>query len=211
MCSALSAFFHRKRATARRRHSDARPKVSGQSAFFPRSARPYGVERKALQTVNARERIRIEIVSSFPADAAITLRKKRGFSVCSVAGSRSRDDQSNPHFPCGIALLPALLRLWGRLPRGSVFVVTLQDGVAQGSACASPSSGRWAPRKGARMMRRRVCARKTRQGKEGRGGRELLCALARRSPPRTGKTLTGTAPSCFPQVPDGCRYGRERG
>ncbi|HJA77062.1 MAG TPA: hypothetical protein H9774_09425, partial [Candidatus Desulfovibrio gallistercoris] len=49
-------------------------------------------------------RIRREIVSNFPADAALTLRKKRGFSVCSVAGSRSRDYQSNPHFQCGIAL-----------------------------------------------------------------------------------------------------------
>ena len=43
-------------------------------------------------------------MSNFPADAALTLRKKRGFSVCSVAGSRSRDYQSNPHFQCGIAL-----------------------------------------------------------------------------------------------------------
>ena len=51
------------------------------------------------------ERIRIEIVFNFNADAALTLRKKRGFSVCSVAGSRSRDYQSNPHFQCGIALM----------------------------------------------------------------------------------------------------------
>ena len=43
-------------------------------------------------------------MSNFNADAALTLRKKRGFSVCSVAGSRSRDYQSNPHFQCGIAL-----------------------------------------------------------------------------------------------------------
>ena len=50
------------------------------------------------------ERIRIEIVSDFHADAARTLRKKRGFSVCSVAGSRSRDYQGDPHFQCGIAL-----------------------------------------------------------------------------------------------------------
>ena len=50
------------------------------------------------------ERIRIEIVSNFNADAALALRKKRGFSVCSVAGSRSRDYPSNPHFQCGIAL-----------------------------------------------------------------------------------------------------------
>ena len=50
------------------------------------------------------ERIRREIVSNFPADAALTLREKRVFSVCSVAGSRSRDYQSNPHFQCGIAL-----------------------------------------------------------------------------------------------------------
>ena len=50
------------------------------------------------------ERIRMEIVPNFHADAALTLRKKRGFSVCSVAGSRSRDYQSDPHFPCGIAL-----------------------------------------------------------------------------------------------------------
>ena len=37
------------------------------------------------------ERIRREIVSDFPADPALTRRKKRGFSVCSLAGSRSRD------------------------------------------------------------------------------------------------------------------------
>ena len=43
-------------------------------------------------------------MSNLPADAALTLRKKRGFSVCSVAGSRSRDYQSDPHFQCGIAL-----------------------------------------------------------------------------------------------------------
>ena len=48
--------------------------------------------------------IRIEIVSNFNADAALTLRKKRGFSVCSVAGSRYCDYPSNPHFQCGIAL-----------------------------------------------------------------------------------------------------------
>ena len=30
------------------------------------------------------ERIRIEIVSNFNADAALTLRKKRGFPVCLV-------------------------------------------------------------------------------------------------------------------------------
>ena len=54
------------------------------------------------------ERIRMEIVSNFHADAALTLRKKRGFSVCSVAGSRSRDYQSNPHFQCGIALTQIL-------------------------------------------------------------------------------------------------------
>ena len=46
----------------------------------------------------------MEIVSNFHADAALTRRKKRGFSVCSVADSRSRDYQSNPHFQCGIAL-----------------------------------------------------------------------------------------------------------
>ena len=50
------------------------------------------------------ERIRMEIVSNFHAGAAPTLRKKRGFSVCSVADSRSRDYPSNPHFHCGIAL-----------------------------------------------------------------------------------------------------------
>ena len=48
------------------------------------------------------ERIRIEIVSNSNADAALILRKKRGFSVCSVAGSRSRDYQSDPHFQCGL-------------------------------------------------------------------------------------------------------------
>ena len=47
------------------------------------------------------------IVSNFHADATLTLREKRGFSVCSVAGSRSRDYQSDPHFPCGIALAGA--------------------------------------------------------------------------------------------------------
>ena len=48
----------------------------------------------------------MEIVSNFHADAALTLRKKRGFSVCSVAGSRYCDYPSNPHFQCGIALSP---------------------------------------------------------------------------------------------------------
>ena len=53
------------------------------------------------------ERIRMGIVSNFHADAALTLREKRGFSVCPVAGSRSHDYQSDPHFPCGIALAGA--------------------------------------------------------------------------------------------------------
>ena len=52
----------------------------------------------------SQERIRMEIVSTFPADAALTRRKKHGFSMCSAAGSRSRDYQSNPHFQYGIAL-----------------------------------------------------------------------------------------------------------
>ncbi len=59
------------------------------------------------------ERIRIEIVSNFNAGAALTLRKKRAFSVCSVVGSRSRDYQSNPHFQCGIALFACALHLAG--------------------------------------------------------------------------------------------------
>ena len=46
----------------------------------------------------------MEIVSNLYAGATLTLRKKRGFSVCSVAGSRSRDYQSNPHFQYGSAL-----------------------------------------------------------------------------------------------------------
>ena len=50
------------------------------------------------------ERIRIEFVSNLHADAALTLWKKHGFSVRSVAGSSYRDGQSNPHFQCGIAL-----------------------------------------------------------------------------------------------------------
>jgi len=46
----------------------------------------------------ALEQICIEIVFNFNADAALTLRKKRGFSLGSGAGSRSRDYQSNPTF-----------------------------------------------------------------------------------------------------------------
>ena len=72
-------------------------------------------------------RIRIEIVSNFHADAALTLRKKRGFSVCSVAGSRSRDYQSNPHFQCGFALT------W----RNSAFPFETQS-VSKGNAMRKP-------------------------------------------------------------------------
>ena len=78
--------------------------------FFPQNAKPYGVKRVAFQTENALKRIRIEIVSDFHADAALTLRKKPVFSVCSVAGSRSRDYQSSPHFQWGIALNKRPLR-----------------------------------------------------------------------------------------------------
>ncbi len=34
----------------KRRHSAARPKVSGKTAFFPRNDRPYGLKRAAFQT-----------------------------------------------------------------------------------------------------------------------------------------------------------------
>ena len=71
----------------------------------------------------AHERIRIEIVSNFPADAALTLRKKRGFSVCSIAGSRSRDYRSNPHFNVELLMTqdrpPEHLRTACRLSRSA--------------------------------------------------------------------------------------------
>lgn len=58
---------------------------------------------EAVFTPAAQERMHIEIVSDLPADAALTRGEKPGFSVCSVADSRSRDYPSDPHFQCGIA------------------------------------------------------------------------------------------------------------
>ena len=56
---------------------------------------------EAVFTPAAQERMHIEIVSDLPADAALTRREKRGFSVCSVADGRSCDDPGDPHFQCG--------------------------------------------------------------------------------------------------------------
>ncbi|MCI7568761.1 MAG: hypothetical protein MSH25_05225, partial [Desulfovibrio sp.] len=46
-------FTFEKGENARRRHSAARPKVSGKTALFPRNDRPYGLKCKAFQTKNA--------------------------------------------------------------------------------------------------------------------------------------------------------------
>ena len=58
-------------------------------AFFSKAKREAAAQR-LFQRQGALSRFRIEIVSPFPADAARTLRKKRGFAACSVAGSRER-------------------------------------------------------------------------------------------------------------------------
>ena len=47
------AFYLFQRRNTRRRHSAARPKVSGKSAVFLRNDRPYGLKRTAFQTENA--------------------------------------------------------------------------------------------------------------------------------------------------------------
>ena len=49
----LERFNFEKGETRRRRHSAARPKVSGKTALFPRNDRPYGLKCKAFQTENA--------------------------------------------------------------------------------------------------------------------------------------------------------------
>ena len=51
--SDLECFNFEKGETRRRRHSAARPKVSGKTAFFPRNDRPYGLKCTAFQTENA--------------------------------------------------------------------------------------------------------------------------------------------------------------
>ena len=51
--SGLERFNFEKGETRRRRHSAARPKVSGKTAFFPRNDRPYGLKRAAFQTEKA--------------------------------------------------------------------------------------------------------------------------------------------------------------
>ena len=53
---ALERFTFEKGENARRRHSAARPKVSGKTAFFPRNDRPYGLKCKAFQTEIAPDR-----------------------------------------------------------------------------------------------------------------------------------------------------------
>ena len=86
-----------RRSRAAHALSGAHPHAAKRLAFGK------GHDARRRRAAPSKERIRIEIVSDFHADAALTLRKKRGFSVCSVAGSRSRDYPSNPHFQCGIA------------------------------------------------------------------------------------------------------------
>ena len=87
-----------------------KPPIPSQARFCREKRQKYAAplplpqSKRSVYCVFVLERIRIEIVSNFHADAALTLRKKRGFSVCSVAGSRSRDYQSDPHFQCGIGL-----------------------------------------------------------------------------------------------------------
>ena len=78
---------------------------------------------EAVFTPAVQERTHMETMSDLPADAALTRGEKLydagaagegwdaaltrgekpGFSVCSVADSRSRDYPSDPHFQCGIA------------------------------------------------------------------------------------------------------------
>ena len=55
-------------------------------------------ERESIQHQSSLERIRSEIVSNFNADAALALRKKRGFSLGSAAGSRSVLDVRTARF-----------------------------------------------------------------------------------------------------------------
>ena len=47
--NALERFTFEKGENARRRHSAARPKVSGKTALFPRNDRPYGLERERFK------------------------------------------------------------------------------------------------------------------------------------------------------------------
>ena len=56
----LERFTFEKGENARRRHSAARPEVSGKTAFFPRNDRPYGLKRAAFQTEVALERFTFE-------------------------------------------------------------------------------------------------------------------------------------------------------
>ncbi|MDM8215961.1 hypothetical protein QUW15_07330, partial [Desulfovibrio piger] len=51
--SGLERFNFEKGETRRRRHSAARPKASGKTAFFPRNDRPYDLKRAAFQTEKA--------------------------------------------------------------------------------------------------------------------------------------------------------------
>ena len=50
------SIFVLKKENARRQHSAARPKPRGKTAFFSQNDRPYGLERNAYQTENARGR-----------------------------------------------------------------------------------------------------------------------------------------------------------
>ena len=56
----LERFTFENGENARRRHSAARPEVSGKTAFFPRNDRPYGLKRVAFQTKNALEYFSLE-------------------------------------------------------------------------------------------------------------------------------------------------------
>ena len=80
-------FTFEKGETRRRRHSAARPKVSGETALFPRNDRPYGLKCEAFQTENALERKLGRGVGSARPDALYFRRMQPHGNIVALAQS----------------------------------------------------------------------------------------------------------------------------
>ena len=92
-----SAFCLCKRQRARRRHSAARSKVSRKTAFFPRNARPYGLEREAFQRemLLDRKKRKNGDVSWKTSGQAVTVsrcRPQRGYTIGILRNLWARSD-----------------------------------------------------------------------------------------------------------------------
>ena len=80
-----------------RRHSAARPKVSGKTAFFPRNARPYGLKFNAVQTENALKSAVRLAHSVMQQRTGIIVRKPRGGHQLTRSAGHVHNKKCSPY------------------------------------------------------------------------------------------------------------------